>query len=161
MNWQIEYTFSRTLQTVRELGRHFGTVTRCEVLPVPEIVKVDGDWRVDCAYDYAIIIYPNAPQVYRFIIENGVLKPTHPIYTRVGGYKVATFLEMYHQNYQEYYRLRMLACDLTVAEGLYADGGRIAKKMKITLDAMPNQRWAQECREEFNGLYTLLKQYTT
>ena len=74
MNWQTKHAFSRTLQTVRELGQHFGTVTRCEVLPTPELAKVEGEWRVECAYDYAIIIYPNAAQVYRFIVENGVLQ---------------------------------------------------------------------------------------
>lgn len=157
MNWQTKHAFNRTLQTVRELGQHFGTVTRCEVLPVPEIVKVAGFWRVECAYSYDIIVYPNAVQVYRFIIENGVVKPTHPIYTRVGGYKVATFLEMYHQNQSEYQRLGLVCMQLNIAEQMFS--GTAARNMKKALDIAPNQDAANEYRRFYNECYTLLKQY--
>jgi len=155
-----QYAVKRTLQTVRELGQHFGTVTRCEVLPVPEIVKDAVGWRVDCAYDYDIIIYPNAAQVYRFIIENGVLKPTHPIYTRVGGYKVATFLEMYYQNQSEYQRLGLVCMQLNTAERMFT-GGNAAKLMKEALDSAPNQEAANEYRQFYNECFLTLKQYTT
>lgn len=155
------------MHTVAALGRHFGTVVRCEVLPDPVGVKiVNGEWVVDCEHDYARFEFPKFASVtaatsttYKYIIDNGVLQPTHPIYTRVGGYKVVAFLEMYYQNWLEFERLSLVCMQLNVGQMMFRNGGNVAKTMKADLDSSPNQQAAQKYRDFFNECYKLLTEH--
>ena len=152
-------TIGLFISRLGEMYRYFGTLTDTAVLPIPAgIIESESGYVIDCAVNYyqTPTIYHTDAQTMRRMIGNRLIVSNVPLLNKIDGFKVAAFLQLYWQCYQEYAALYDQCEMLNIGAALIGSPG-VVKKLKQKLTDAPNQQAAHKYRQFFNAAYQVAK----